>query len=117
VPVATLLEKRGEDAKKMHETLEKDVRYANITIIEGHDASQYGIAIVSCRIAEMILNDERAAIPVGGYQERYGVTLSLPGIVGRDGIHDVLTPQLSDEEATALEKSAGSIRTALERVR
>ena len=117
VPVAALLKARGEDAKAMHEKLEKDVRYANITIIEGHDASQYGIAIVACRIAEMILNDERAAIPVGSYQEKYGVTLSLPSIVGRGGVADVLRPQLSDEEAKALEKSAESIRTALERVR
>lgn len=117
VPVAALLKERGEDAKKMHETLEKDVRYANITIIEGHDASQYGIAIVSCRIAEMILNDERAAIPVGGYQEKYGVTLSLPSVVGRDGIVETLTPQLSDEESAALDRSADSIRKALERVR
>jgi L-lactate dehydrogenase len=92
------------------------VRYANITIIEGHDASQYGIAIVSCRIAEMILNDERAAIPIGSYQKKYGVTLSLPSIVGRDGVVEVLTPQLSDEEAKALDKSAESIAKALERV-
>lgn len=117
VPVAALLKERGEDAKKMHETLEKDVRYANITIIEGHDASQYGIAIVSCRIAEMILNDERAAIPVGGYQEKYGVTLSLPCVVGRDGIVEVLKPQLSDAESAALDRSAESIARALERVR
>jgi L-lactate dehydrogenase len=116
VPVASLLEARGEDAKAMHEKLEKDVRYANITIIEGHDASQYGIAIVSCRIAEMILNDERAAIPIGSYQEQYGVTLSLPSIVGREGIVAVLQPHLSDEEAKALDQSAASIRKALERV-
>ena len=116
VPVETLLKERGEDAKAMHETLEKDVRYANITIIEGHDASQYGIAIVSCRIAEMILNDERAAIPIGSYHKKYGVTLSLPSIVGREGVAEVLTPQLSDEEAKALDKSAASIAKALERV-
>ena len=117
VPVAALLKARGEDEKAMHEKLEKDVRYANITIIEGHDASQYGIAIVACRISEMILDDERAAIPIGSYQEQYGVTLSLPSIVGRSGVAEVLTPQLSDEEAKALEKSAESIATALERVR
>lgn len=116
VPVETLLKRRGEDAKAMHETLEKDVRYANITIIEGHDASQYGIAIVACRIAEMILNDERAAIPIGSYHEHYGVTLSLPSVVGRDGVVEVLTPQLSDEEAKALDKSAESIAKALQRV-
>ena len=116
VPVAALLKERGEDARAMHETLEKDVRYANITIIEGHDASQYGIAIVSCRIAEMILNDERAAIPIGSHHDKYGCTLSLPSVVGRDGVVAVLKPQLSDEEDKALEKSAESIRRALERV-
>lgn len=116
VPVETLLKRRGEDVKRMHETLEKDVRYANITIIEGHDASQYGIAIVACRIAEMILRDERAAIPVGSYHEHYGVTLSLPSVVGRDGIVAVLAPALSAEEDAALTRSAESIAKALQRV-
>jgi L-lactate dehydrogenase len=117
VPVADLLKRRGEDAKAMHEKLEKDVRYANITIIEGNEASQFGIAIVSCRIAEMILKDERAAIPIGSYHEQYGVTLSLPSVVGRDGIAAVLAPALSAEENTALTKSAESIAKALQRVK
>jgi L-lactate dehydrogenase len=117
VPVAALLAARGEDAKAMHDRLEKDVRYANITIIEGHDASQYGIAIVACRIAEMILRDERAAIPVGSHHEKYGVTLSLPSVVGRSGVVDVLAPQLSAEEDAALVKSAANIAKALGRVR
>ncbi|HEY5280792.1 MAG TPA: NAD(P)-binding domain-containing protein [Pseudolabrys sp.] len=116
VPVDTLLKARGEDINAMHERLEKDVRYANITIIEGHEASQYGIAIVSCRIAEMILRDERAAIPIGSYQKNYGVTLSLPSVVGREGIVEVLAPQLTAEEGAALNKSAESIKKALERV-
>ena len=58
-------------------------------------------------------------LPLGGgtsYQKKYGVTLSLPSIVGRDGVAEVLTPQLSDEEAKALDQSAESIAKALERV-
>jgi hypothetical protein len=43
------------------------VRYANIAMIEGNNASQYGIGMVSARIAEMVLRDEQAAIPVGCY--------------------------------------------------
>jgi L-lactate dehydrogenase len=46
------------------EELEPEVRYANITIIQGIGASQYGIGMVSARITEMILCDERAVIPV-----------------------------------------------------
>jgi L-lactate dehydrogenase len=35
------------------------VRYANITIIEGTGASALGIGIVSARMVEMIVRDER----------------------------------------------------------
>src|SRR5262249_27793899 len=51
-PVAKLLAERGEDFAGFRNKLEQDVRYANITIIEGNNASQFGIGIVSARIAE-----------------------------------------------------------------
>src|SRR5262245_61004813 len=117
VPVSTLLKQRGEKLSELREKLEAEVRYANITIIEGHDASQYGIGIVSARIAEIVLKDEHAAIPIGSYQKKFGVTLSLPSVVGRHGVVQVLEPELSDEERTELEKSAESLRMALDRVR
>ena len=117
VPVAALLKVRGETLEALREKIEKEVRYANITIIEGHDASQYGIGIVSARIAEMILSDERAVIPIGSYQEQFGVTLSLPSVVGRAGVIEVLEPELSEEERKGLEKSARTLREALEGVR
>jgi L-lactate dehydrogenase len=116
VPVTVLLKERGEKLDDVRAQLERDVRYANITIIEGHDASQYGIGIVSARIAEMVLRDERAAIPIGSYQRAFGVTLSLPSIVGRTGVMSVLQPELSAEERSGLERSAESLRSALKRV-
>ena len=116
VPVRTLAEQRGERLSELREKIEKDVRYANITIIEGHGASQYGIGIVSARIAEMVLNDERAVVPIGSFQKRFGVTLSLPSVVGRRGVIEVLEPDLSDEEQRGLEKSADVLRAALNRV-
>jgi len=117
VPVAALLERRGEKIDELRHELERDVRYANITIIEGHEASQYGIGIVSARIAEMVLNDERAVVPIGSYQRTFGVTLSLPSIVGRRGVIEVLKPAMSDEEREGLRKSAETLNKALERVR
>jgi L-lactate dehydrogenase len=117
VPVTALLKGRGEKIDDVRAQLERDVRYANITIIEGHDASQYGIGIVSVRIAEMVLRDERAAIPIGSYQSAFGVTLSLPSIVGRAGVISVLQPELSAEERKGLENSAETLRNALKRVR
>src|SRR5450759_357480 len=117
VPVTALLKERGEKLDDVCAQLEKDVRYANITIIEGHDASQYGIGIVSARIAEIVLRDERAVIPIGSYQRAMGVTLSLPSVVGRVGVISVLQPDLTAAERSALENSAESLRGALERVR
>jgi len=117
VPVELLLAARSEKLADVRALLEKDVRYANIAIIEGHDASQYGIGIVSARIAEIVLGDEHAAIPIGSYQRAFGVTLSLPSVVGRRGVVSVLEPELTAEERAGLEKSAQTLRAALDRVR
>jgi L-lactate dehydrogenase len=116
VPLTELIKERGEKLDDIRAQLEKDVRYANITIIEGHDASQYGIGIVSARIAEIVLRDERAAIPIGSYQSEFGVTLSLPSVVGHAGVLEVMQPQLSPEERSALQRSAEGLRSALQRV-
>jgi L-lactate dehydrogenase len=110
VPINKLIEERGETLDKVREQIEKSVRYANITIIEGNDASQFGIGIVSARIAEMVLRDERAAIPIGSYHEKFGVTLSLPSVVGRDGVVRTFEPEMSPEEQQALERGAANLR-------
>lgn len=117
VPVTALLTERGVKLDDLRAEIENDVRYANITIIEGHDASQYGIGIVSARIAEMVLRDERAAIPIGSYQRALGLTFSLPSIVGSIGVVSVLQPELSHEEQSRLEKSVESLRNALATVK
>jgi L-lactate dehydrogenase len=113
VPLAKLLQTRAEQLADVRASIENEVRYANITIIEGHDASQYGIGIVSARIAELILRDERAAIPIGSHQREFGVTLSLPSIVGSTGVMQVMRPELSAEERAGLEKSAENLHRAL----
>jgi L-lactate dehydrogenase len=110
VSIGELIEQRGETFEKVRKQIEDSVRYANITIIEGNDASQFGIGIVSARIAEMILRDERAVIPIGSYHERLGVTLSLPSIVGRDGVVGSFEPEMSPEERQALEASAANLK-------
>jgi L-lactate dehydrogenase len=116
VPVEKLLAERGEELAGFRKQLEQDVRYANITIIEGNNASQFGIGIVAARIAEMIVRDERAVVPIGSHNRRYGVTLSLPSVVGRGGVSQVLEPAMTAEESEALDKSAETLRAALRRV-
>jgi L-lactate dehydrogenase len=109
-PISKLTEERGDTLDSVRKKVEQDVRYANITIIEGNDASQFGIGIVAARIAEMVLRDERAVIPIGSYNHKFDVTLSLPSIVGRGGVVRTLEPQMSREERQALEISAATLR-------
>ena len=92
--------------------VEHDVRYANISIIEGTGASQLGIGVAAARIVEMVGRDERSVVPIGSYQEKYGVTLSLPSRLGRDGVAEVLMPTLAEDEARALDESAATLRSA-----
>jgi L-lactate dehydrogenase len=108
----------GESAtpQTLREEIEREVRYANITIIEGIGASQYGIGMVSARLTEMILRDEGAVIPVGCYNPRFGVTLSLPSVIGREGVRRVLEPEMSAAEQQGLQRSAEAIKAALSRL-
>jgi L-lactate dehydrogenase len=115
VPVKKLVEARRDDIADLRASLEQDVRYANITIIEGNDASQYGIGIVSARIAEIVIRDERAVIPIGSFNQKFGVTLSLPSVIGQHGAIEILEPEMSNEERLALERSAGILKQALAR--
>jgi L-lactate dehydrogenase len=118
VPISDALGQCGlqhDDA--FHATIENEVRYANITIIEGIGASQYGIGMVCARIAEIVLRDERAVVPIGVYDSKLGVTLSLPGIVGQEGCLQVLDPLLSNDERIGLKKCIETLRKAQERIR
>jgi malate/lactate dehydrogenase len=49
-------------------------------------------------------------------ESRFGVTLSLPGVVGRQGCLQVLDPRLSDDERVGLEKSIETLRKAQDRI-
>ena len=115
VPISKLIEERGERVDEVRKQVEENVRYANITIIEGNDASQFGIGIVAARIAEMVLRDERAVIPIGSYNDRFGVTLSLPSIVGRNGVVRSFEPEMSPGEQRALAFGAANLRKSLDR--
>ena len=106
----------GQTAQTVREEIEREVRYANITVIEGIGASQYGIGMVSARLAEMILRDEGAVIPIGCYNPTFGVTLSLPSVVGREGVRRVLEPEMSAAEQQGLQRSADAIKAALSRL-
>jgi L-lactate dehydrogenase len=102
-------------AQVPRESIEKEVRFANIAVIEGTGASQYGIGMVCARIAEIVLRNERTVIPVGSFNPAFGVTLSMPSVVGRAGVERILEPSMSDDEKQALQRSAQTLRGAVQK--
>ena len=116
VPIVELLARSGENGEEFRRDVEREVRYANITIIEGIGASQHGIGMICARIAQMILHDQRAVIPIGCYHPRYAVTLSVPSVVGRDGVLRTLEPDMSKDEREALQRSADTLKAAVARI-
>ena len=51
-----------------------------------------------------------AVFPAGSYHPRFGTTVSLPSVIGRQGVVEVLEPEMSDEERQGLEKSAQRLK-------
>jgi len=122
IPVLAALQQKnrvrsvGQSSEaEVRASIEQEVRYANIAIIEGNQASQFGIGMVAARIAEMVLRDERAVIPIGSYNPLYGLTLSVPSVVGRQGVVQLLEPELSEDERSRLHRSAETLRDAVAR--
>jgi L-lactate dehydrogenase len=116
IPVLQLLDGGDQPLDQVRAEIENGIRYANIEIIEGIGASQYGIGAVSARLAEAVLRDECAVLPVAAYSERYGTTLSLVSVVGAAGVERMYEPPMSDDERKALEASAQALRDASGRV-
>jgi L-lactate dehydrogenase len=93
------------------------VRRAAYRIIEGKGATYYGIGSALARIVEVILRDQRSILTVctptknvAGVED---VTVSLPHLVGGEGILDTFPVALSEEEQGLLNRSAGIVRDAI----
>ncbi|MGW4435092.1 lactate/malate family dehydrogenase [Streptomyces sp. NPDC004596] len=115
IPVTDLLEQDGRPVDRVRAEIEDAIRYANITIIEGTGASQYGIGAVSARLVDAVLRDERAVLPVAAYSPARDVTLSLSSVLGAGGVQQMHEPAMTPEESRALQDSVGVLREAARR--
>jgi L-lactate dehydrogenase len=98
--------------------IDDDVRNAAYHIIEGKNSTYYGIGSALARIVSAILFDQRAILTVcTPIDEAAGVkdiTLSLPYLVGGNGIIADLPLPINNEELVALRKSALFIKKHIE---
>ncbi|WP_214824718.1 malate dehydrogenase [Exiguobacterium algae] len=83
----------------------------------GNGSAYYAPAAAIVEMVEAILKDQRRILPAIAYLEgEYGFNdlyLGVPTILGANGIERVLELDLTDEEKSALERSADSVRSVL----
>ena len=107
-------------AKELHaarrDWIYREIRDSAQEIIRRKGATYYGIAMAVGRIAECVVKDEHAVLPVSAVLKgEYGledVALSIPSIVGKDGLEKILEIPLGREERAALEHSAAQLKQA-----
>jgi L-lactate dehydrogenase len=97
--------------------IDEKVRRAAYGIIEGKGATYYGIGSAIARLVEVILQDERSLLTVCTPMEDIAgvkdVTVSLPNLVGGQGIIQTFFPKLNEAEMTALRASAQVVRSVI----
>ncbi|MGP6086798.1 L-lactate dehydrogenase [Antarctobacter jejuensis] len=90
--------------------IDEGVRRAAYTIFEGKGATWYGIGAGLARITRAIVRDEQAVLSVSVVEEEVlgvpKVALSLPRLVGGQGVSATLWPDLDTGETDALRRSA-----------
>ena len=118
IPLNNFCEMRGhfnhEEAMKK---IASDVKNSAYEIISKKKATYYGIAMSVKRICEAIVRDEKSILPVSsmmnGQYGIKGISLSMPAIVGKDGVETQVPIQLNQQEIADLQKSAKTLQEVL----
>ena len=118
VPLVDFCSMRGHNRPdEAMERIASDVKNSAYEIIEKKKATYYGIAMSVKRICEAIIRDEKSILPVSSMQRgRYGlddVCLSMPAIVGKDGVETLVPIDLNYKESEDIKKSAETLKKIL----
>ncbi|MBU5468092.1 malate dehydrogenase [Virgibacillus sp. MSJ-26] len=113
IPLETLIEK-----DRLDEIVERTRKGGGeIVNLLGNGSAYYAPAASLTVMAEAILKDQRRVLPSIAYLEgEYGysdIYLGVPTVLGGSGIEEIIELDLTDEEKSALDKSADSVKNVL----
>lgn len=115
IPLNNFCEMRGYfNHKETMKQIEKNVKNSAYEIISKKHATYYGIAMSVKRICECITRNEKSILPISSIiHGEYGIdkiALSMPAIIGIDGIETHVPISLNDEEIKLLRHSAETLK-------
>ena len=119
IPLNDFCEMRGhyshDEAEK---NIAEEVKNAAYEIIQRKRATYFGVAMAVKRICECIVRDEKSILPVSAMMHGElgidGVVLSMPCIVGSEGIETQVPIKLDEDELKRLRDSAGILKGIIE---
>ena len=119
IPVNDFCELRGHfEHDESMQRIAEDVKNSAYEIIAKKKATYYGIAMSVKRICEAIVRDEKPILPVSNFQNGvhglHDVVLSMPAVVGKNGIEYQVPAPLSDDELARLHESASTLREVID---
>lgn len=98
------------DSKIDRKKIAKDTKDKAANIINVKGATNYGVGAVVASICSSILFDHRNVRPVSYFVKDLDCCLSLPVVLGREGIVQEIPLMLDDEEQESLQKCAAVMR-------
>ncbi len=115
IPLNDFCEMRGhfnhEEATKR---IAEDVKNSAYEIIAKKGATYYGIGMSVKRICQCVMRDEKSILPISAIlHNQYGIddiALSMPAIVGHEGLETHVPIRLNEDEQSRLLASAQSLK-------
>lgn len=116
MPITEICKAHGCDSSALTDIFDA-TRNSGAAVLERKGSPNNSIATALARIVEAILHDEKAVYPVSSVLlGEYGMTdvaLSVPTVLGREGVDRILRVQLSDQEVAELLLSGRKIHSAI----
>ena len=110
---------REYDQNAMAEIVTK-VRKAAYEIIANKGYTNWAIGLVIAYIIRTVRDNQRNVMPVTvRLNGEYGINdncLSLPTVIGSDGVESIITPRLDEEEMAGIQHSANTLKASMDQL-
>lgn len=119
-PLMQLIEENPKIFGKLDlDELEKRTAFAAYEIIEGKGCTEFGIGVGLSQIVKTILHDEKnimqATTLLNGEYGQNNVFASVPVIMGKDGVEEIIEINLTNIEKEKFNNSCNVIRSYIEK--
>lgn len=104
-PILEIAQERGIEVKDLALATKKDA----FQVVQGKGYTNIAVASAAASLIESVLTDSHREVVVSRYNQKFGIYISLPAIIGRKGIVSEVYLPLNPEETAKLKQSAQSI--------